>query len=89
MGSGCAVVVRLYVVACALALMLVPATGAGLFGLDPNPFVALFAVVLGLPWSMISSALAGDLGVGVRLALIAVGMAINVALLRRLCRRAR
>jgi hypothetical protein len=69
--------------------MFVPATGAGLFGLDPNPFVALFAVVLGLPWSMISSALAGDLGVGVNLALIAVGMAINVALLRRLCRRAR
>jgi hypothetical protein len=85
----CTVVVGIYVVACALAIAIVPATGAGLFGLDLNPFVALFAAVLGLPWSFLSSFLPGDLGVGASLALIAAGMAINVALLRRLCRRAR
>jgi hypothetical protein len=78
----------LYLIACVLALALVPATGAGLFGIEPNPFAALYAVVLGLPWSFLSMSLtSGDLGVAASMALIAGGMAINLALLRMLCRR--
>jgi hypothetical protein len=76
----------LYLVACLVTLALVPATGAGF--LPPNPFVALPAVVLGLPWSPLATALAPEaLGVAGNMALIAAGMALNLALLRLLCRR--
>ncbi len=83
----CMAVVWLYLIACVLALALIPATGYGLFGIEPNPFVALYAVVLGVPWSFLSAWLTGDVGVAGSMALIALGMAVNVALLRFLCRR--
>ena len=85
MRGVCMAVVWVYLIACVLALALIPATAYGLF--EPNPFVALYAVVLGVPWSFLSAWLAGDVGVSVSMALIALGMAINVALLRSLCRR--
>ena len=73
-----------------LALAVIPATGAGLFGLEPNALVALYAVLLGLPWSFLSMAVtSGELGVAGSMALIAVGMAVNWAGLRWLCRRLR
>jgi hypothetical protein len=64
----------LYLAASLGALALVPATGAGL--LAPNPFAALPAVVLGLPWSPLATALAPQgLGVAGNLALIALRLA--------------
>ena len=82
----CRTLFWLYLLACLVALALVPATGAGL--LAPNPFAALPAVVLGLPWSPLATALAPQgLGVAGNLALVAAGMALNLALLRLLCRR--
>jgi hypothetical protein len=83
----CSAVFWAYIVACVLAVALVPATGAGL--LPPNPFAALFAVVLGLPWSVFSQLLFADLGVAAAMALVAAGMAVNAVLLRLLCRRRR
>ncbi len=84
----CLAVGWLYLVACLLALGLVPATGAGL--LAPNPFVALYAVVLGLPWSLLSLWLgSGEIGVAAGMALIAAGMAVNLVALRYVCRRFR
>jgi hypothetical protein len=81
----CRAVGWVYLVLCVLALGLIPATGAGL--LEPNPFVALYAVLLGLPWSLLFAWLTpGDAGVAVSMALIAIGMAVNLALLRWLCR---
>ena len=75
-----------YLALCVLALGLIPATGAGL--LAPNPFVALYAVLLGLPWSLLSAWLTpAGAGVAVNVALIAIGMAVNLAVLRWLCRR--
>ena len=67
----CMAVVWLYLIACVLALALIPATGYGLFGIEPNPFVALYAVVLGVPWSFLSAWLTGDVGVAGSMALIA------------------
>jgi integral membrane sensor domain MASE1 len=84
---ACAGLVWVYVVGCGLALAVVPATGAGI--LPPNPFAALGAVVLALPWSVLSQLLFADLGVAANLALVAAGMAVNALLLRRLCRRRR
>ncbi len=85
----CLAVGWIYLAGCALALALIPATGAGLFGIEPNAFVGLYAVVLGLPWSFLAMWLtSGDAGVAVNMMLIAAGMAINLALLRLLCRRA-
>jgi hypothetical protein len=76
----------LYLAASLGALALVPATGAGL--LAPNPFAALPAVLLGLPWSPVSMALVPEsLGVGGKMALVAAGMALNLAVLRLICRR--
>ncbi len=84
----CGAVGWLYLIACGLALGLIPATGAGLFGIEPDPFVALYAVVLGVPWSFLFLRLVSDtVGLAGSMALIAVGMAINVTLLRLLCRR--
>jgi hypothetical protein len=77
----CAAVFWSYPLGCALAFGLVPATGAGLFGLGPNPFAALPAVIFSLPWSFLSSLLTYDLSMGASLALIAIGMAIDAALL--------
>jgi hypothetical protein len=78
----------IYLVACVVALALIPATGAGLFGIEPNAFAGLYAVVLGLPWSFLSMWLSPEsAGVAFNMALIAVGMAVNLALLRWLCRR--
>ena len=73
-----------YLAACGLALAAIPATASGL--LAPNPFVALGAVILGLPWSPLAALLAGDAGTATSVALIAAGMAINAALFRLLCR---
>lgn len=86
----CRAVAWAYLVGCLAALALIPATGAGLFGLVPDPFVALYAVVLGLPWSYLSLWLApGEPGVARAMALIAAGMALNLAALLWLCRRRR
>ena len=70
----CGAVAWLYLAACLLALAVIPATGAGLFGLEPNAFVALYAVILGMPWSFLSMAVtSGELGVAGSMALIAWG----------------
>ncbi len=82
----CVATVWLYLVACLLALAWIPATGYGLLGIEPNPFAALAAVLLALPWSVLSASLSGDVGTAGSMALIAVGMAINAALLGLLCR---
>ena len=84
----CTAIVGAYVIACVLALGWIPATAYGLFGIAPNPFAALAAVILGLPWSPLAALLAGDAGTATSVALIAAGMAINAALLRLLCRLA-
>ncbi len=84
----CGAVAWGYLASCVLALAVIPATGAGLFGLEPNAFVALYAIVLGVPWSFLSMELtSGELGVAGSMALIAVGMVVNWAGLRWLCRR--
>ena len=75
-----------YLAACLLAVAAIPATYDGL--VEPNPFVALPAVILGLPWSLASTAILPDgLGTAGRTLLVAAGMAVNLALLRFLCRR--
>ncbi len=77
-----------YVIGSVLALALIPATGVGLFGIGPNPFAALYAVVLGLPWSFLSMRVtSGDLGVAANMVLIALGMTLNAVLIRLVCRR--
>ena len=83
----CSAIVGAYVIACVLALGWIPATAYGLFGIAPNPFAALGAVILGLPWSPLAALIAGDSGAALSVALIAAGMALNAALLRWLCRR--
>lgn len=84
------ILIGLYVVACLLALALIPASAAGWFGIERDPLSALFAMVLALPWSALLVALPAMspwLSAAVLLAAMAVNVAIGVATLRRLQRR--
>jgi hypothetical protein len=85
----CAGVSWVYAALCVVSLADVPASGFGLFRLEPNPMAALFAVVLALPWSLVTPHLLGDAGVAAGLAAFGVGMAVNAAILHWLCRRLR
>jgi len=85
-GRICRIAVTIYQVLCALALLVVPLSAMGAFGLEPDPLAAVFAVILALPWSMLLDRLVGDGSTALNLAFLALGMVINAALLLALCR---
>jgi len=70
----------IYALLCTLSLLLIPATGGGWLGLQPDAFVAIYAVALSLPWVMILPDMA-ILGSYSAIATILVGMVANLALL--------
>lgn len=70
----------IYVLLCAVSLLLIAATGAGWLGLEPDPFVAIYAVALALPWVFFVPEMT-ILGSYAGVAAILLGMLINLALL--------
>lgn len=69
----------LYVLCCLGALGLIVASQRGLYGLAPDPLAAVFAIGLALPWSLVLQALP-SVGPGPSLALLAMGMALNLVI---------
>jgi hypothetical protein len=85
-GRICRIGVITYQVLCALSLLVVPLSAAGVFGLTPDPLAAVFAVILALPWSLFLDQLGGEGNTALNLAFLAVGMIVNGSLLLALCR---
>lgn len=66
-----------YVLCCLGALGLIVVSQRGLYGLAPDPLAAVFAIALALPWSLALQALP-PVGARLALALLAMGMALNL-----------
>lgn len=81
----CRVVVTVYAVLCALALVIIPLNAAGMFGMEPDPLSAIYALLLSAPWSFLAGDLVGDSVVG-HLILAVVGMAVNAVIFLFVCR---
>ncbi|MGD9656283.1 MAG: hypothetical protein AB7U61_01375 [Methylocystis sp.] len=76
----------LYVTLATFALLLVPASERGLFGVEPSPLSGVFAVLLAQPWlSLLADRLFGE-GVIRNLAVVGCCLALNAAILRLICR---
>ncbi len=70
----------IYVFVCLAALLLILAAARSWFGLEPDPFVAIYAVALSLPWVLLIPDL--DMLGGIKgAATLILGMLINLALL--------
>ena len=61
---------------CVMALLLIPASLGGWFGMEPDPLAGLFAIVLGAPWSYMLNFLP-TLGIWFIVAALALGMVMN------------
>ena len=85
----CGAVVGVYAVLCVLALLVVPLSAIGAFGIEPDPLAAVSAMLLALPWSLLLDLVASDDNMIVNLALVALAMIINGAIMVGLCRFAR
>lgn len=79
MRASC-IVAGLYILLCAGALLLVPASAYGWLGVEPDPLSGVFAFVLALPWVMLATALTAP-PMWLTLAIMVLGMAINVAII--------
>lgn len=78
-----------YLAAGLLALLLIPASANGWFGIEPDPLSATLALLLTLPWSpLISRVLSGDSTFSGVVAIVG-GLALNFAILVFLARRLR
>jgi hypothetical protein len=80
------IIAIVYAVAGIIAVLMVPASVYGWAGVEPDPLSGVFALLLGLPWSL-TLELLGEPNTWKSLAVCAVGIAINAWLLFWLARR--
>lgn len=79
-------VMTVYALLALAALLLIPASSFGWFGIARDPLGRMFALILSLPWSpLLDPVLPDSMAGGVIAA--ATGMAVNVALPWRVARR--
>lgn len=76
----------LYILASVIALMLIPASLNGWFGMEPDPLSAIFAYVLALPWVLLLNLLPA-MSTGMAAAVAGLAMALNALILLGLARR--
>ena len=70
------VIAAIYGFLCVAALLLIPASLGGWFGIARDPLAGIFAIVLGAPWSYILNFLP-SLGIWFNVAAVALGMVMN------------
>lgn len=87
MRSASIAIVGGYIVLSLVALLLVPLNAVGAFGMEPDPLSGIFALLLSMPWSLLTGRFASDTNTIWNLGLTAVGMALNAAILAFLCRK--
>jgi hypothetical protein len=78
-----------YAVAGIAALLVIPASAYGLFGIEEDPLSAVFALLLGLPWSLALNLFSDAQPIALKWTVLVIGIGINFALLRMLARRRR
>ena len=74
------VLAALYALLCLIALLLVPASIYGWFGVAQDPLGGVFAILLALPWSAALGHLP-TLGTAATMILLAAAMALNILIL--------
>ncbi len=70
------VIAAIYGFLCVAALLLIPASLGGWFGMERDPLAGIFAIVLGAPWSYILNFLP-NLSIWFNVAAVALGMVMN------------
>jgi hypothetical protein len=71
--------ILLYAAVSALALAAIPMSAAG--WITPDPLSAIPALLLGVPWSYLLTALVGSQSASLNLTLLAIAMALNAGLI--------
>jgi hypothetical protein len=84
----CRGVLIAYVILATAALLLIPASAAGLFGLSPDPLSGIYAIALALPWSIVAP-WPDAAGLMANLLVIAAELALNAAIIWAACRGVR
>ena len=84
--SLCRLGVWLYCGLCIAALLIVPVSVFGWFGVSPDPLSAIFALILGLPGTALVFSLVDVENSTASLFVTAVCMFLNAVLLGALCR---
>lgn len=74
-----------FAVAGTLAILVVPASVYGIAGIEPDPLSGIFALLLGLPWTLVLHFF-DDIGTWGSLTICAFGVALNVFILWHLSR---
>lgn len=82
----CRIFTAVYLIISIAAVLLIPASDAGFFGLEPEPLAGVFAIFLGLPWSTMVGDYASDTNTVWNLFLFILGPALNAVILILLCR---
>ncbi len=70
------VIAAIYGFLCLAALLLIPASLGGWFGMARDPLAGIFAILLGAPWSYLLNFIP-NLGVWFNVAAVALGMTMN------------
>jgi len=86
MRGVCRAVFWLYCGLSIVALLLIPISRWGLFGVEPDPLSAVFAVLLAQPWPSLADRFISGEAAG--WAVVILGMAVNAAIIALLCRLA-
>jgi hypothetical protein len=82
----CTAIFWLYVGAASLALLIIPVTERGLFGVERTPLAGVIAVLLAQPWLSLLPDVTGGKSAFWGFVLVAGCLTLNAGLLQVLCR---
>jgi hypothetical protein len=85
MSGVCKTFLWLYIVVSALAVLIIPASDMRLFGLVPDPFLGIFAILLAQPWISLIFLIPIEASQTSNLIFITACLALNAILIRLLC----
>lgn len=81
----CRLIVLVYLMLSLTAMVLVPMSSAGLFGFEPDPLSALWAVILSMPWPIVAGRFFSDTNAAFNLGILGLGMTFNALVMMGLC----
>ncbi len=82
----CRAITLIYILLAVGSLALIPISALGLFGVEPDPLAGVFALLLAMPWTMLIEKFVELPGVAANMALVAICLAANAAILALACR---
>jgi hypothetical protein len=81
----CKTILWLYIVVSVLSVLIIPASDMRLFGLVPDPFAGVFAILLAQPWISLIFLIPIEASQTWNIIMIAACLALNAILIRLLC----